>query len=342
MTYNFDKFIDRKNTLSMKWDFQKEHMGYSCTYPMWVADTDFKVCNKFNEVFKKVSEIEVFGYTERDETYFSSIKNWYKRRYNWVIENNQIETTFGIIYSIGLLFEIISEKGDEIIIHSPVYNNFKNIIEEKERKVLDIPLLENKNYSMDFDLLEKSITHRTKALIMCNPHNPIGKVWKENELLKLIQICKKYNIFIISDEIHGDLTFNKYIPLGSITDYKNIAICTSPSKAFNIVSMKIANIIIKNTKVKEALTEKLKVRGFDNYNIFSLKACEVAYNECETWLEEQNTYIEKNHIFLRDFIKINIPKLKVYTSEASFLAWIDCRELNLSNTELKTLFTKKL
>ena len=310
MIYNFDEIIDRKNTLSMKWDFQKEHMGYSCEYPMWVADTDFKICDEINQELKKIAENDIFGYTERDKNYLSSIKGWFKRRYNWNIENNEIETTFGIIYSIGVLLEIISEKGDEIIIQSPVYNNFKNIIEEKERVVKDIPLLPNENYSMDFILLEKSITSKTKGLILCNPHNPLGKVWKKEELLKLVEICKKNNIFIISDEIHGDLTFDRYYPLGSITDYKNIALCTSPSKAFNIVSMKISNIIVKNLQVKEKLTKKLKVNGFDNYNIFALKACETAYNKCEMWLNEQNTYIKNNHIFLKEFIEKNIPKIK--------------------------------
>lgn len=342
MIYNFDEIIDRKNTLSMKWDFQKEHMGYSCEYPMWVADTDFKICDEINQELKKIAENDIFGYTERDKNYFLSIKGWFKRRYNWNIESNEIETTFGIIYSIGVLLEIISEKGDEIIIQSPVYNNFKNIIEEKERVVKDIPLLPNENYSMDFILLEKSITSKTKGLILCNPHNPLGKVWKKEELLKLVEICKKNNIFIISDEIHGDLTFDRYYPLGSITDYRNIALCTSPSKAFNIVSMKISNIIVKNLQVKEKLTKKLKVNGFDNYNIFALKACETAYNKCEMWLNEQNTYIKNNHIFLKEFIEKNIPKLKVYPSECSFLAWIDCRDLNLTMSELKDLFVKKL
>ena len=138
------------------------------------------------------------------------------------------------------------------------------------------------------------------------------------------------------------MTFDRYYPLGSITDYKNIALCTSPSKAFNIVSMKISNIIVKNLQVKEKLTKKLKVNGFDNYNIFALKACETAYNKCEMWLNEQNTYIKNNHIFLKEFIEKNIPKLKVYPSECSFLAWIDCRDLNLTMSELKDLFVKKL
>lgn len=342
MTYNFDEIINRKNTLSMKWDFQKEHTGYSCEYPMWVADTDFKICPKINEEFKKISENDIFGYTERDTNYFSSIKNWYKKRYDWDIENNEIETTFGIIYSIGILLEIISNEGDEVIIQTPVYNNFKNIIDEKKRTCIEVPLLINQEYSMNFELLRKKITSKTKVLILCNPHNPLGKVWKKEELLKLIELCKENNIFIISDEIHGDLSFERYYPLGSITDYKNIAVCTSPSKAFNIVSMKISNIIIKNSDVKEKLTKKLKINGFDNYNIFALKACEVAYNQCEDWLIEQNLYIKNNHLFLKDFIDKHIPKLKVYPSESSFLAWIDCRDLNLSSNDLKNLFVKKL
>lgn len=344
--YNFDSIIDRKNTGSIKWDGLSKLFGRDDIIPLWVADMDFPTAEPIKEALMKRVEHNVFGYTFISEEYYKAVIGWMKKRHNWEIEKDWILYTPGVVPALSYAVKAFTEPGDKIILQSPVYHPFYSTIEENGRTVVKNPLkLVDDKYYMDYDDLERKIDSKTKMLILCSPHNPVGRVWKEEELKKLADICIKNNIIVVSDEIHFDIVYsgNKHIVFGSISDeiMDNSIILTAPSKTFNIAGLQVSNVIISNEKLRNKFKKELSKDHIALPNVFGAEALIAAYNYSEDWLDELLTYLEANRDFFIDYINKNIPKLKVIKPEGTYLMWVDCSNLNMDSKELRDFFVNK-
>lgn len=339
MKYNFDEEIIRRDSGSIKWDLDKDEV-----IPLWVADMDFKIAEPILNALNKRLEHGVFGYPIIEDRYYEAEINWWKKRHSFSIKKDWIIPTIGVIPALSAIVKALTTEGDKVIINSPVYNYFNtSITNNKCEVVLNEFIYENNQYRVDFnDFEEKASDEKVKLFILCNPHNPSGKVWSHEELKKLGEICLKHNVIIISDEIHRDLIFKnyKYTPMVSINDelLANTVTCTAPSKTFNIAALKIANIICSNEGLRKKIDRALNINETTLPNIFGIEALIAAYNEGEQWLLEVLEYLEANKNYLINFINDNLPQLKVMNPEGTYLVWINCSSLNISTKE----FSKRL
>lgn len=341
--YDFNKLVDRKGTNSAKWDMLEELFGRDDLLPMWVADMDFNVAPAIVEALEKRVGHNVYGYTYPGDEYYDSIIGWMKRRHNWDVEKEWITFTPGVVPGLRYALEAYTKPGDKIIIQSPVYHPFSKVIEDNGRYIVDNTLIyEDGKYIMDYEGLENSIDSRTKLLFLCNPHNPVGRVWTREELRKLGKICLKNNIIIVSDEIHGDIIFegHKQTTIAKVSPEisQNSVVCTAPSKTFNIAGLQMSNIIIPNKELRDKYNIEYEKSHISGPNILGINALMAAYNDSEDWLEELLVYLEGNLDFAIDFLEKRIPKLKVFKSEGTFLLWIDCSSLNMNPEELQEFF----
>lgn len=339
MKHNFDEITNRIGTNSSKWDTTKAKV-----LPMWVADMDFKVAPKIIENIIDSANHGIFGYTVISDEYFEAEINWSKRRFNFNIKKEWIEPTNGVIPSLSSIVQTFCEKGDKVLIQSPVYHYFDIAIKQNDIEVVRNNLIyENGIYSIDFsDFEEKAKDEKVKLFILCNPHNPVGKAWSKEELEKMGKICLKHNVLVISDEIHRDLIMNKYshTAFGSISEdfLQNSITLTSATKSFNIAGLKASNIIVANQKLRVKLNKVLERNEIKKLNIFGINSTITAYNSCEDWLNELIIYLEENKKLVEDFIKDELKELKVVNLEATYLMWIDISSLNIGSLE----FTKIL
>lgn len=343
MKYNFDLIIERKNTNCLKYDGLKKAFGKEDLIPLWVADMDFRICPRIQQKLIELINHGIFGYPIITEKYYEIIKNWQFNNYKFLIDNQDIFLTTGVISSIKQLINIFSNIGDNILIQSPVYHSFFTIIKQTKRNIIINQLKEfNNKYYIDFDDFRKKI-EKSKIFILCNPHNPIGRVWNKEELTKIAEICLENNVLIISDEIHSDFTFTKYkhIPIASIDDeLKKIVItCNSPTKSFNLASLNISYIIVQNNILKEKL--KSHFCELNTPSIIGLEALYTAYESCSDWLEELKDYIYENYIFLKKFIETEMSCLRISPLEGTYLSWIDFRNLKRDNKSLENLLINK-
>lgn len=347
MYYNFDEEINRKNTQSSKWDNVGARVGNPNALPMWVADTDFRCPKPIVDAVMARAEHMVYGYPYVAPEFKEATVNWITKRHGWKIINDWIVFATGIVPIINTMVQAFSEPGDEIIIQRPVYHPFGYAIEDNNRIMSNNKLIyKNGKYFIDFDDLEKKASSpKAKLMVLCNPHNPVGRVWLKKELKRIAEICNKYNIIIVSDEIHSDLVLfgNKHICLASMDEKyaKNIVTCFAPSKTFNIAGLRASSVVIPNVEIQEKLEMQLKKNRSIQQNIFALPAYIAAYNECEDYLEQLIPYLEENVRFLHNFLKNNIPKIKLVYPEATFLTWLDCADLKLNNNELADFFINK-
>ena len=337
--YNFDEFIDRTGTHTVKYDLRDAVFGNKEVIPMWVADMDFKTPDFIVEAVKKRAEHPIYGYTIRPDSFNESIINWMKKRHNWNIKKDWLTFSPGVVPALVMCVLAFTKPGDKIIIQSPVYFPFFSTIEGNGRQLTDNPLKEkNGKFVMDFEDLKSKIDSRTKMLILCSPHNPVGRVWSKEELQELSNICLENNMLIISDEIHSDLVFSKHkhIPLASISQEiaDNTITCMAPSKTFNIAGLNTAEVIISNKNLLNDFNNKMNDYHLFIANIFGTTALEAAYNSGEPWLNEMLEYVWNNYITVNDFIKKNTPKIKVFEPEGTYLLWLDFKAMNLSRQEL--------
>ena len=347
MNYNFDEVIDRSNSDCSKIENLKPLFGREDIIPLWVADMDFKSPPAITRALMKRVEHGVFGYTVQSDEYFNSIINWLNRRYNWKTNKNDINYVPGVVKGFSIAIEEFTEVGDNIIIQPPVYHPFRLMTKALNRKVVNNPLiLENGQYRMDFDGLRKIVSEKKcKMLIFCNPHNPGGRVWSEEELKELSEICFENEILVVSDEIHSDLALPGFIhtPFAKVSaEAENNSITLmAPSKTFNIAGIVSSFAVISNKEIRDKYYSFVKKRGLDEGNLFAYTATVSAYNECDVWLDEMLNYVQSNVDFVDSYLKNNIPEIKAILPEASFLIWLDCRSLNLSQNELVKLFVDK-
>lgn len=342
MTYDFDKIISRCNTNSVKWDTHPNIL------PMWVADMDFETAPAVKAAVQRRAEHGVFGYVHVPDTYYEAIINWFSRRHHWQMKKEWIIYTTGVVPAISAIIKAMTQPGDGVLIQTPVYNCFFSSIKNNGCNVIENELVYHDNtYSIDFeDLEQKASDPSTKVMILCNPHNPAGRVWTLEELKHIGDICIRHQVFVIADAIHCELIMPgyEYIPFASISKEfeQHSATCSSPSKSFNIAGLQIANITISDDAIRRRVDRAIKTNEVENVNPFGIEALMAAYNESEDWLTQLNLYIYSNYQYLCDFFSTNLPQFPVTKLEGTYLVWIDISVLNKpSKTVTKELKTQE-
>ena len=349
MKYNFDEIIDRTDYHSEKWDELKGKFGDipEDVLPMWVADMEFRAPKPVIEAIKKTAEHGIYGYTSRPDSYYQAIIDWMEKRHNWKVKKDWLAFSPGVVPALSIIIRAFTQPGDKVIVQPPVYYPFFRIIENNGCHVVNNPLkLSNRKYFMDYDDLERKIDDpRVKLLILCSPHNPVGRVWQKEELIILGEICLEHKIMVISDEIHADILFKgyKHIPFASISPafaHHSIT-CTAPSKTFNLAGLQTSTIIIPNKKYYKTYNNALDSLALDENNVFGLVALEAAYRYGEEWFEQLSSYLNENLEFLMKYFKEKIPKIEVIKPEGTYLVWLDCRQLGLSAKDLNNFMLNK-
>lgn len=335
--YDFDEIIERRNSHCAKWDEVEKGV-----LPMWVADMDFKCPPEIIKALQRRVDHGIFGYSGGLESYFEAIINWMKKRHNWDVKKEWISSSPGIVPALDMLVRALTDPGDKVLIQTPVYYPFYKVINNNNRLLVENPLKFNgSKYEMDFADLEQKLVSGAKMIILCSPHNPGGRVWSREELKQLGDLCLKYKTIIVADEIHSDLVFPEYkhTVFSSISEElaQNSVLCNAPSKTFNIAGIQASTIIIPNKEIRTAFRKVINNNGLAFPNVFAVTALEAAYNYGEAWLEEMLVYLKANYDYLKYFIEKNIPVLKVFDSEGTYLVWVDFSNLGLNNEELDRL-----
>ncbi|MDD4516745.1 PatB family C-S lyase [Massilibacteroides sp.] len=344
--YNFDQVIDRKGTDCIKVDLLEERFGRDDLTALWVADMDFRTPDFIVNAIRKRCEHEVFGYTYASPEYYNSIIEWLQYKHGWTVEKEWLTYIPGIVKGIGFVLQCFTKPGDKVIIQPPVYHPFRLVPEHMGREVVNNPLkLINGQYEMDFDHLESIIDDKCKVFILCSPHNPAGIVWKKETLAKLAEICAKHNILVISDEIHAEMAYPQFRHHPFPTVSPTAAACSitfmAPSKTFNIAGIVTSYAIVPNDKLRNTFYSFLEAGELSDGTIFAYTATTAAYTYGAEWLQQMRSYIMENVRTVDVYLKASIPKIKVYQPQASFLVWLDCRDLNLTQEELVYLFKDK-
>ena len=337
----FDERIDRYETHSVKWDhtdaiFEKENL-----LPMWVADMDFKAPQAVIDALTKRIQHGIFGYSMPTEHTKSSIQRWLERRHQWSIKQDWIVFTPGVVPALSAAVNTYTKKGEKVVIQSPVYYPFRDMVEKNDRLVVDNPLkMENGKYVMDFEDLETKLKDpEVTMLLLCNPHNPVGRVWTKEELTKVAELCLAHHVLIVSDDIHFDLIFkgNEHTLISTLSDdiSANTITCIAPSKTFNLAGMQLSTIIIPDEEKREQFNAYMGKLGLFAPSPFGIVAVEAAYNHGEEWLEQLMNYLEGNLAYLSTFIKERLPEINLIEPEGTYLVWLDFRKLAMSHEELE-------
>jgi len=359
MRYDFDREIDRRGTCATKWEFiQREDtalelertdrfFGEGRTLPMWVADMDFPCPQPVIEALVTRATHGIYGYSSPSEAYIQSVIQWMKRRQGWEIAPESICIAPGVVPALCMLVQAFTRPGEGVLIQPPVYYPFAAAIERNGARVVRNPLiLEGGQYRMDFEDLErKAADPQVKLAILCSPHNPVGRVWKAEELRRFAEICRANDVLIISDEIHGDLiypgrTFTPFAALGKALAEQAV-ICTAPSKTFNLAGLHMSNIIVPDPRLRQRFQQALLKNGLTGVNPFGLAACTAAYDEGEDWLEQVLEYLDGNLTALRQHLRHHVPQITLIEPQGTYLAWLDCRQLGLSRPALHRLMLER-
>lgn len=346
MKYNFDTVVDRSDNFAAKWTEMDKKYGTNDLLPMWIADMDFKAAPCIVEAIRNRLDQEIYGYTTRPDSYNESIVNWVSKRFDWNIKKEWLIFSPGVMPSISLIIQELTDKNDKIMIQEPVYSPFNSIVKANDRELVISPLIkeENGNYVMNYAEIEANIKD-VKLFILCNPHNPVGRVWTKEELIKLGDICIRNNVKVISDEIHCDIILkgHKHTPFGSISEEfaQNSITCMAPTKTFNIAGLQMSQVILPNEDDFNKLDTAFTRIDIKRNNAFSLVATEAAYNHGEDWLDEFLEYLEGNIDFAVKYIQDNIPALKVNKPEATYLLWVDFSKLGKSDDEIAKALVEK-
>lgn len=347
MTYNFDEIIPRKGTHSLKYDFAEKRGKPKDILPMWVADMDFGVPPAISERLIELGNHGIFGYSETGKHYFDAVANWMKTYHNWIVKEEWLVKTPGVVFAIAMAIRALTKEGDAVLIQQPVYYPFSEMVLSNDRKLVSNNLIyEEGKYTIDFEDFEcKIIENQVKLFILCNPHNPVGRVWTKEELIKLGDICLKHHVMVVSDEIHQDFIYEGHkheVFMNLKKEYEAITItCTAPSKTFNLAGLQISNVFIANPDIRKKVKNEITKAGYSQLNIAGIVACEAAYTEGREWLEELKSYLTGNLNFLRDFLETYIPQIKLIEPEGTYLVWIDFRGLGLNEQERQEFIVKK-
>lgn len=347
MTYNFDEIVDRHGTNCLKHDFHIERNKPEDTLSLWVADMDFKTPIEVQEALQHAVSHGIFGYTDIKEDYFEAIHTWFLKHFQWDTKRDWLVTTPGVVYALNLAVKAFTEKGDSVMIQRPVYYPFSQVIEKNDRRLINTPLqYENGHYVMDYEAMEfQIIKNNVKLFIFCSPHNPVGRVWTREELIKLGDICLKHNVIIVSDEIHADFTYpgHQHTVLANISkELSNITItCTAPSKTFNLAGLQVSNIFIENETLRSEFCKELERSAYSELNCLGIVACKAAYTYGEDWLNQLRDYLKGNVDFVREYLATYLPKVKLVEPEGTYLLWLDFSEYHLTLDELEDAIVNK-
>ncbi|WP_073337142.1 MalY/PatB family protein [Clostridium grantii] len=345
MKYDFETIVNRTNKGSAKYEQMKKWNPNvnENIIPFSIADMELKNPPEIVDGLKKYIDSTILGYTVPTESYLNAVCDWMKKMHHWDIKPEWIVGSPGVVSSFYSAVKAFSNPGDGVIIMTPVYNPFYKALEKNDRKVVKNPLINTGDtYVIDYEDLErKAENSRNKILLFCSPHNPVGRVWKKEELEKIGEICLRNNVLIISDEIHFDIIMPGYehTVFAKISEEitNNIIVCTAPSKTFNLAGMHTSNIIIPNKKIRHTYKKEVYSNGAFHLNILGYKACEIAYTQCGEWLNELIKHIYHNHLELRKYIEANIPEIKVYNLEGTYLQWMDFNGVGLDKNELQKI-----
>ena len=343
MKYNFDERIPRRDSHSYKWDSAEEE----ALLPMWVADMDFRTAPAVMEALQRRVAHGIFGYTKVPQAYYDAVMDWFGKRHHWQIKQDWIIYTTGVVPALSAIIKALTTPGDRILVQTPVYNCFFSSIRNNGCEIVANPLIYmNETYRIDFvDLEKKAADPKAKLLLLCNPHNPAGRVWTRQELTRIGEICLHNDVLVVADEIHCELTFPgyNYTPFASISDafLHHSITCTSPSKAFNLAGLQIANIICTDEYMRMQIDRVININEVCDVNPFGVEALIVAYNEGAEWLDELRHYLSVNYNYLKAYFEQYLPQFPVTKLEGTYLVWIDCRSLKSSSKEIEQLLIKK-
>lgn len=338
MNSDFEEIIPRRNSYSYKWDSSPNPL----MIPMWVADMDFRTAPPIIDALARRVQHGVFGYTKVPDSYYNAVIGWFKRRYNLAVERSNILYTTGVVPAISAIIKALTAPGENVIVQTPVYNCFFSSIRNNGCNIVTNELIyADGQYSIDFEDLElKAANANTKMLLLCNPHNPVGRVWSKEELVRICEICQRHKIMIVSDEIHCELTFNghSHASLATLSEafLPHMVICTSPSKAFNLAGLQVANIFAFDPAVLTKIDKALNINEVCEISPFAVEALIAAYSEPESerWLEGLKAYLWSNYLHLQEFFLRNFPQLNITPLQATYLVWIRCAPIPLSSAEL--------
>ncbi|MCY7008638.1 pyridoxal phosphate-dependent aminotransferase [Fusobacterium simiae] len=343
--YDFNKVNNRRGTGCIKWDNQMSFGVKNGLLPFWIADTDFASLPEILEAIKKRCEHPIIGYSDIEIPCLKAIQSWYKRRHGWEIPLRAMLPGSGVVTSIYFTLQAITNEGDKVLVFSPVYDPFFEVIKNSNRVIDDCYLKEeNESYSIDFKNFEEHLKSGVKAIILCNPHNPIGRVWNYKEMQKIADLCAQYSVYLLSDEIHGDITLygNKYITMGKFPQvYDKLIVYTAISKTFNMAGLVSSCMMIPNIKLKDKIEKSLSNAWIFGPNALAFHAIEAAYTYGDEWVDKQNQYISENATFVINFIKENLPKVKVTKPEGTFLMWLNFKCLGINSDNLTKLMAEK-
>lgn len=343
MTYNFDEIIPRRGTNSYKWDSAAEED----ILPLWVADMDFRTAPAVVEALKKRVEHGIFGYTRVPDAYYEAVIRWFHRRHGWQTQQDWMIYTSGVVPALSAVIKALTEPGDKVLVQTPVYNCFFSSIRNNDCQIVSNPLIyTNETYRIDFEDLErKAADPKVKLLLLCNPHNPAGRVWTRDELTRIGEICLRHGVLVVADEIHCELVFpkHKYTPFASISEefLMHSVTCTSPSKAFNLAGLQIANIISADAEVRRRIDKAININEVCDVNPFGVEALMAAYNEGEEWLESLKRYLYANYNYLKAYFEQYLPELPVLKLEGTYLVWVDCSSLKQPSEKIVSRLLEK-
>ena len=347
MKFDFDKVVDRHGTKCLKYDFAKERGRSDDMLPLWVADMDFPTAPGIQKSLSDAVAHGIYGYSEGKDDYFQAAAGWYEKHFGWKVEKEWLIKTPGVVFALAMAVKAYTKEGDAVLLQQPVYYPFSEVITDNHRRLINSPLQQiGGHYEINFEEFEQKIVEENvKLFLMCSPHNPVGRVWKEWELRKIGDICLKHNVLVVSDEIHSDFTYGENIHhVFASLDEKYAAItttCTAPSKTFNIAGLQISNIWISNPELRARFRAEVTAAGYSQVNLMGLVACQAAYETGEEWLKELKIYLEGNLDYVRTFLKENLPEIKLTEPEGTYLLWLDFKSLGMKEEQLKDLVENK-
>ena len=346
MPVDFDTVPNRRGTNCFKYDFAREMGMPEDVLPLWVADMDFPTAPAVLERLHALAEHGIFGYTGVKDAYFSAVHNWYAQRFGWETQRSWLITTPGVVFAIAIAIRAFTQKGDAILIQQPVYYPFADKVTENDRQLVVNPLiLKNGRYEMDFADMERKIAdNHVKMLLLCSPHNPVGRVWTKEELLRVGEICQKHGVLVVSDEIHADFTYagHTHRVFASVkSEFADFTItCTAPSKTFNLAGLQNSNIIIPNRQLRHAYKKELSACGCGGTNCMGMAACQAAYEAGADWLEQLKQYLAGNLAYVRQFLREKLPDIALIEPEGTYLVWLDLRKLGLTEQQQRQLIVQ--
>ncbi len=347
MGYDFDTVIDRKGTNSLKYDFVREHGKREDVLPLWVADMDFRTAPEILERLEQTVRHGIFGYSEAGEDYFEAVRRWYRKHFDWQVEKSWLLRTPGVVFAIAMAIQALTKEGDGILLQQPIYYPFREVILDNRRRLVNSSLkLVDGRYEIDFEDLEEKIRdEQVKLFLLCSPHNPVGRVWSEQELRRLGEICLRHGVLVVSDEIHSDFTYEGHTHrvFASLSqELANITVtCTAPTKTFNLAGLQVSNIFIPNPDLRKKFQKAMDAAGYSQVNLMGIAACRAAYETGEKWLTELKQYLAGNLELVRHYLQEHLPQIGLTEPEGTYLVWLDFRKLGLTEEQREDLIVNK-